>query len=67
MSVSKKRKTSSSTRQGRSHDALAKKQLAKCKKCGKPVMPHQVCSACGTYQGREIVKPKLKTKKPNKK
>lgn len=64
MSVSKKRKSSSRTKRGRSHLALTKIKLTKCKKCGKLTMPHRVCPSCGTYQGKEIIKPKIKKKKP---
>ena len=63
MSVAKKRKSSSRTKRGRSHLALTKKKLIKCQKCGKPTMPHQVCPACGSYRGKEIIKLKIKKKK----
>lgn len=66
MSVPKKRKTNARTKRGRSHDALKTKVLAKCKKCGQPTMPHQVCPACGSYKGKEVVKPKTKKKKEKK-
>lgn len=62
MSVSKKRKSSSRTKRGRSHQALTKIKLIKCSKCGKPTLPHRVCIACGSYQGKEIIKPKVKKK-----
>lgn len=43
---------------------LIKISLSKCSKCGKPVLPHQVCSFCGFYAGREVIKPKpTKSKK----
>ena len=29
--------------------------LTKCKKCGKPVLPHTICWNCGFYKGREII------------
>lgn len=32
------------------------KNLAKCNKCGERVLPHTMCSNCGTYNGREIIK-----------
>lgn len=64
MSVSKKKKSRSKTARGRSHQALSKIKLIKCKKCGKSTMPHRVCAACGTYQGKEIIKQKTKKKKP---
>jgi len=30
-------------------------QPAKCTACGAPVLPHRVCSACGVYQGRQVL------------
>ena len=63
MSVSKKRKTSGKTKRGRSHQALAKPKLTKCSKCGKKTLPHRVCLFCGSYQGKEIIKLKVKKKK----
>jgi len=66
MSVPKKKKTSSKTKKGRSHDALAKKKLVKCPKCGTAIMPHQACPSCGSYKGKVIVKPKIKKKKETK-
>jgi len=29
--------------------------LSKCPKCGSPVLPHQACKNCGTYQGRQVI------------
>jgi len=63
MSVSKSKKSSSRTKRGRSHQALTVKKLTKCPKCSKPKMPHQVCPSCGSYQGKEIIKLKIKKKK----
>ena len=63
MSVPKKRKTSSSVRQGRSHLALKKTNLAKCPKCGRAIKPHTACSFCGYYKGKEVIKTKRKVKK----
>lgn len=42
---------------------LTKKQLGKCLKCGKAVMPHHVCSFCGYYKNQEIIAPKVKDHK----
>ncbi|MAF13550.1 MAG: 50S ribosomal protein L32 [Parcubacteria group bacterium] len=66
MSVSKKRKSSAKTKRGRSHQSLTKVKLIKCAKCGKATLPHQVCSFCGSYKGKEIIKPKIKKKKEGK-
>ena len=56
MSVPKRRKTSSKTRKGRSHDALKKTQLAKCSNCGEPVRAHQACANCGHYKSRNVMR-----------
>ncbi|MFA4833975.1 MAG: 50S ribosomal protein L32 [Patescibacteria group bacterium] len=66
MPVPAKRRSRSKARRNRAHYALEKTVLNKCPKCGKPVRPHNACSFCGTYRGREIVKIKIKTKKENK-
>lgn len=69
MSVPKKKKPIAKTKMGRSHQALKKVKLTKCSKCKKPVLPHRVCSSCGYYKGREVIKikTKLKKKKENEK
>lgn len=66
MSVPKKRRTKSSVGKRRSHHALSSIKLNKCAKCGRAVKPHQACSFCGTYKGKEILKIKDKSKKENK-
>lgn len=30
--------------------------LVKCPKCGEYTAPHKVCSECGYYDGKEIIK-----------
>lgn len=30
--------------------------MQKCPKCGEYVLSHRVCKACGTYNGKEILK-----------
>jgi large subunit ribosomal protein L32 len=39
----------------RSHQALNKRTTKACSQCGKAVMPHRVCKACGYYGGREVI------------
>ncbi len=38
---------------GRSHFALKAMNLFPCKQCKALTMPHQVCKACGFYNGKE--------------
>jgi large subunit ribosomal protein L32 len=39
----------------RSHHALKAKQFQECPNCGELKLPHNLCPACGHYNGREIV------------
>jgi large subunit ribosomal protein L32 len=39
----------------RSHHALEAKQFQECPNCGELKLPHNMCQACGHYNGREIV------------
>ncbi len=61
MANPKKKKTHSKTHKGRAHLALKKVTLKKCDKCGSMRKPHTVCSFCGTYKNKEVIKPKTKT------
>jgi large subunit ribosomal protein L32 len=60
MANPKKKKTHSSTHQGRAHLALKKKTLNKCSKCGQALKPHTACAFCGSYKGKEVIKVKTK-------
>jgi large subunit ribosomal protein L32 len=51
-----KRKTSPSKRNmRRSHDALKVPSFQECTNCGELKIPHNLCVACGHYNGREVV------------
>ncbi len=39
-----------------SHWKLETPNLVKCTKCGELRLPLRVCKACGTYNGREVIK-----------
>ena len=30
-------------------------RTAECEACGSPVLPHRVCSSCGSYNGRQVL------------
>jgi len=51
-----KRKTSPSKRgMRRSHDSLSIESFQECPNCGELKRPHNLCTACGHYNGREVV------------
>jgi large subunit ribosomal protein L32 len=39
----------------RAHDALPKSSYVECSNCGEVKRPHHLCTACGHYDGREVV------------
>lgn len=57
------RRTSSHKRRRASHFALKVANLTRCAHCQQPVRPHQVCSHCGYYRGRQVIKVKSKVGK----
>jgi large subunit ribosomal protein L32 len=66
MSVpAKRRPTGAGGRRGL-HLALKKIKTVACPKCKKPKLPHVVCSYCGTYKNREVLKSKLDKKEEKK-
>jgi large subunit ribosomal protein L32 len=57
MAVPKRKVTPSRRNMRRSHDALRTSAYAECPNCGELKRPHHVCSACGSYDGREVIEP----------
>ncbi|MDD2269508.1 MAG: 50S ribosomal protein L32 [Eubacteriales bacterium] len=59
-----KRKTSKARRDKRRSSVwkLDAPSMTKCSKCGEFVLTHRVCTACGTYRGKLIIKPKPEKK-----
>jgi len=53
-----KRKVSKARRDKRRSSVwkLEAPTMQKCPKCGEYVLAHRVCKACGTYNGKEILK-----------
>ena len=67
MAVPKQKHTKSRRDKRRGNVYLKVPVLIKCPKCGKPVLPHTVCSYCGYYKGREIIDVLAKLEKKEKK
>ena len=61
MAVPKKR--TSVSRKGKRHAGQHHKLYARstqaCPNCGEVTLPHRICSACGVYKGKEIIKMKV--------
>lgn len=45
------------------HNAVKAPSLVECPQCHTMIMPHRACPTCGTYQGRQVIEIKTKTKK----
>lgn len=56
MAVPKRRTSKSRQGMRRSHLHLKPMQIQYCPHCNEPVQGHRVCTNCGQYQGREVVK-----------
>ncbi len=61
-----KRKHSKSRRdKSRTHWKLKLSSTTRCPQCAQPILPHRICSHCGTYRGRQLVTiPQKPEKKP---
>ncbi|MCL2140103.1 MAG: 50S ribosomal protein L32 [Dehalococcoidia bacterium] len=59
------KKKTSHARQGerRAHLRAKTSAVVSCPQCTQPKVPHHVCPTCGTYDGREVIELKTKTKK----
>ncbi len=55
MAVPKQKKSKSRRNMRRSHHALTATSSIECSNCGETKLPHHVCSACGHYDGREVI------------
>ncbi|MEO1089329.1 MAG: 50S ribosomal protein L32 [Pseudomonadota bacterium] len=61
MAVPRKKTTRSKRDMRRSHLALVAATAVECSNCGELKRPHHVCSACGHYDGREVIAAKPDT------
>ncbi len=56
MAVPKKRTSRARRDRRRAHDAIKfAAAVEACPSCGEPKLRHRLCSACGTYRGRQVV------------
>ena len=55
MAVPQNRVTRSRRNMRRAHDALVAGNPQECSNCGELKRPHNLCNACGHYNGREVV------------
>jgi len=58
MAVPKRKVSPSRRNMRRSHHRLARATHCECPNCGEQKRPHHVCSSCGYYKDREVVKAK---------
>lgn len=66
MPVPKKRRSKSKKRMKIVNYRIDAPDIKVCPQCGAPTVSHQVCKACGTYKGRQIIKVKDKSEKSKK-
>ena len=59
MAVPKRKTTPSKRNMRRSHDRVQNFNLVECNNCGELKLAHQICSACGYYNKKEVVRDRL--------
>ena len=67
MAVPKSRHCKSRRDRRRAHLALENINTNSCPKCGKPVLTHRVCQACGYYKGKMVIDVMAKLEKTERK
>jgi large subunit ribosomal protein L32 len=55
MAVPKKKTSKSRRNMRRAHDGISAAGVMECSNCGELKRPHHICTACGHYDGREVV------------
>ncbi len=56
MAVPKKKTSPSRRGMRRAHDALTPVNVQECPNCGSAKLSHHVCTSCGHYKGRQVLK-----------
>lgn len=62
MATPRSKKSKSARDMRRSHLALKSNAVMECPNCGEIKRPHNVCPACGYYDGKEVVSAKVEEK-----
>jgi large subunit ribosomal protein L32 len=60
MALPKRRKSHARVRTRRAQWKAAVVSKTTCSHCGTTSVPHRVCTACGYYNGRQILAPRVK-------
>ena len=55
MAVPKRKTSPSRMKMRRSHLALSPNAAQECNNCGEHKRPHHICTACGHYDGRNVM------------
>lgn len=66
MAVPKRRLSHSRRRNRRAHHAIGRPNLRPCSNCGAYGLPHRICTACGYYNGKQVLIPRVKKAKSDK-
>lgn len=56
MAVPRNRTSNARKNSRRAHHAKKPKNLSGCPNCASPRLPHRICSSCGFYAGRAVIK-----------
>jgi large subunit ribosomal protein L32 len=64
MAVPKKRTSRARRDKRRAQYRVRPPRLNECPRCHSPRLPHRVCPECGTYAGREVIKPEVPEVEP---
>ena len=63
MAVPFRRRSKTKKRMRRTHLKKDVGALTVCPQCGETIRPHRVCTKCGYYKGKEVIKTEEKTTK----
>ena len=56
MAVTFRKTSKTRKRMRRTHYKISANEMTKCPNCGETIRPHRVCTNCGTYKGKEVMK-----------